>query len=165
MKTRNSGFTLIELLAVVLIIGILTAVALPQYRRSVQRAEAMEALVNLRSLFDSAKRYKAANSAVPGKLAGLDISFYDADNTNLSNFNMGKYKYTFYSDSIQACRRTKSGTGNEYCLRLYYKYTLDSTTYKDLLLCYPTTDQGKYLCEALGTDELSDGTQVIGDKL
>ena len=40
---KNNGFTLIEMLAVVLIIAMLVSVALPKYKRSVVRAEAMEA--------------------------------------------------------------------------------------------------------------------------
>ena len=157
MKTNNFGFTLIELLAAVLIIAILTSIALPQYRRSVQRAEAMEAMVNIKALFDSAKRYRSANSAAPAKLNGLDISFFDADDDNSSTFHMGKYTYTFYNDRISTCR---GDTNSSYCFNMYYNH---SQLGRDAMTCV-SQGSGKYswLCEAIAYNPIRGAGDACG---
>lgn len=67
----NRGFTLIELMIVVLIVGILSAVALPSYQNSMQKGRRSDAMS---SLLDAANRQQQLL---------LDRSTYTADMTDL----------------------------------------------------------------------------------
>lgn len=71
----KKGFTLIELLVVVLIIGILSAIALPQYTTAVEKARATEALTLMNSVRQAAERYQLQKDAWPdrNKFSVLDI--------------------------------------------------------------------------------------------
>ncbi len=67
------GFTLIELLVVVLIIGILSSVALPQYTKAVERARAVEAITNIDAIYKAEQIYYMANGEYTTNLEDLDV--------------------------------------------------------------------------------------------
>ena len=80
MKRLNSGFTLIELMIVVAIIGILAAIAIPQYQNYVARAQVSEAFSLASGAKTAVTEYFMLNGTFPdnnataGLPAATDIS-------------------------------------------------------------------------------------------
>lgn len=96
MTKRNArrGFTLIELLVVVLIIGILAAVAVPQYQKVVEKVYSSEAIAQLRALAQAQHIYKLANGEYTKEWNELDI---DLDGVRSpSTVNSEKYQSNWY---------------------------------------------------------------------
>ena len=73
-ESSKKGFTLIELLVVVLIIGILSSVALPQYQKAVAKARLAEGLLVGKSIVNAEEVYKFANGTYTADLDSLDVT-------------------------------------------------------------------------------------------
>ena len=70
MNRNKKGFTLIELLVVVLIIGILAAVALPQYQNAVEKSRVAEAKLILKAMDEAQQVCALEQSDIFGECTG-----------------------------------------------------------------------------------------------
>lgn len=72
-KNENEGFTLIELLVVIIIIGILSAIALPSFLNQAAKAKQSEAKTYVGSVNRAQQSYRIENPSFAGSIDALQI--------------------------------------------------------------------------------------------
>ena len=159
---NTKAFTLIELLVVVLIIGILAAVALPQYQKAVEKSKATQAIILLKTVAQAVESYHMANGGYPTEFSQLDVDIPWTGNTILWTPADAKSNEEW---SIQL--QNKDGYINLHMLRLNGKYqgagfawifeSNTSSVTKNELLCVERTAQTAILFDST----LSNGAYCV----
>ena len=109
-KYPHGGFTLIELLVVVLIIGILAAIALPQYQLAVGKAKIATLKENAHAIRNAMDRYHLVHDAYPDNLNVLDIEIQDGASCWIQ------------ANNLVYCFTRVFGTGLSYVVGYGYRY-------------------------------------------
>ena len=74
LKLSNEGFTLVELMVVVSIVGILAAIAIPQYSKFQAKARQSEAKISLASIYTVEQAYYAETGSFGGLLVNMGFT-------------------------------------------------------------------------------------------
>ena len=105
------GFTLIELLTVVLIIGVLTAISLPQYEKAVEKSRSAEAMTLARTILDAQQRALDAFPNDPVNTKGaLDVILTGGEwNEGGNTYTTPNFVYTLENPGVTATRNGGEG--------------------------------------------------------
>ena len=171
-KTSKSGFTLIELLVVVLIIGILTSVALPQYQKAIMKSKVAALQVALSGVKTAEEAYFAENDRYAVDLNELDIghscsivahgwlpgdtSIINCGNGFLVDVISGSYNHppiypAFYAYYCPTVANTTDATIEHCVSKRDFIYTIwfDHSDHPGERTCEGKTDFGKEVCKTI----------------
>ena len=156
IKNNNKGFTLIELLVVVLILGILAAMAMPQYFKAVERSRMTEAVSLLSSISQAQQRKYLQINAYAKDYRGLDVApagatgsaYYTKGNVTTgaggNGFVVTLSAANAYTTGFATATRVAGASSN--AAGLNYQYNLVRYYTSDLTTCNGTNANGQALC-------------------
>lgn len=138
---KEKGFTLIEILVVVLIIGVLAAIAMPKYQKAVYKSQ-YSTIKNLtNSIVQAEKLYYYANDSYTSNFNDLDISMPE---NKLNNSTSNKYFYPWGNcavyDGYTLCIHEKANME-------YQIYFSSSTKFCIVLGTSSETDMRSQICQ------------------
>lgn len=156
---NNKAFTLIEVLVVVLIIGILTSVALPQYQKAVLKSRFSHALTIAATIRDAEHVYHDTFNTYTTDLDELDIT--PLPGCQLTNSiiqesaTFTREVVCYECDGGWKIEMYKVGTGNgdvKIIVPPNYKIGIDDFFEQDLRLCNALTGEKQYvdICTSMG---------------
>ena len=145
----QKAFTLIELLVVVLIIGILAAIALPQYQTAVDKANYASMMAAVRALKNEQEIYYMANGSYTASISDLSGVFPAECNGTTT---CGKFRLSIAANNYiyGALEKDKVGLGNSLLMWLDHA---DVSGNSGKIQCYAydaDADRGKKLCLSMG---------------
>ena len=153
--SRLGGFTLIELLVVVLIIGILAAMALPQYFKAVERSRMTDAITIMDSIVKAQRRKFMQTNRYAEFFEGLDVSpkgatlsrYYTKGDPQTgeggNGFRIELNSYDFTDSAVFASRMVDGFDTSD---SLQYRYYLERRYQSDNVTCLGDNQAGQELC-------------------
>jgi prepilin-type N-terminal cleavage/methylation domain-containing protein len=121
----QEGFTLVEILIVVVIIGILAAIAIPTYFKYVERGYASDAKVQMKNILENSKLYYSENAEFPEDVETMNAEGY----ANVQRSTLDKWNFTIdlsYDDTegitgqitAESTDKMKGGAGKSIIMEL-----------------------------------------------
>ena len=109
---KGRGFTLVELLVVIVIIGILVAIILPNTFQAINQANIKECASNIRSIDTAIQMYYTENRAWPSALTDLAPYFPDEDGDGTGDMPVCPFgvAYTLTTDAASGAAKADKST-------------------------------------------------------